>query len=400
VDYLTANAWVVLVSIVGILVLWQIGLFTPPVPKRGSMGFSQLMPTDWAVSTDDLAYVRLKNDAGIPVKIPVGGLDLMVQNVRCNSSPSPSENVTIKPGTSRLFILQCLSPPTVSENFKAGDYYEGDLTMDYVNTVSGRYHISVGKVFGPIEGRVVFGGPPSTTLPGNCGKDCGGQGGILNASICIEENLFDCPYCDLYTWECVPQGSCGLPCTASTEVTDCVQTCEWCNTTAPGGPICQQGDCGKQCYVDDDCTYGCDWCINGVCSEESSCGKPCSLGGMVDPLECKVECEFCYDYSFECIERGACGEACLSNEDCPEICCYCGSSHTCEQGDCGKPCSVLVDVCENGCNQCIGGTCRGCAVESLPSTTTTTSASSTTTTTIPGGYIIVGQVYPENGSSA
>lgn len=400
VEYLASNAWIIVIAIVGIIVLWQMGVFAPPTPKRGSIGFSQLTPLDWIVSIQDVSYLRIRNDAGAPVKILPGGMSLNVYQVPCNSSRTPQSEVTLNPGSSKIFVFYCSGPVKISDNFNVGDYYEGDVTIDYINLFSGSKHTSVGKIFGPIEGRIPFGGPTTTTLPGNCGQDCT-QPGVLNATECIEPPPMPCPYCDLYDYKCVPGGSCGNPCTEGTATTDCTETCLWCNTTTL---TCQQGDCGKPCTNNAECYYGCNWCnpATGVCSESSSCGDPCeeAFGGMIDPFECEVECQFCYDYIFECVNQGDCGQPCVLNEDCPDICCYCSkTSNSCEQGDCGKTCTE-DNECTRGCTKCIGGRCRGCVVEPWPSSTTVTSSStsSSSTSTTAGGYIIAGQVYPKNGS--
>ncbi|MFH1126421.1 MAG: hypothetical protein V1703_04805 [Candidatus Altiarchaeota archaeon] len=55
IEYLASNAWVIIVAMIALLVLWQLGVFTPPQPRRGSMGFSQLTPIDWAVSVENFS---------------------------------------------------------------------------------------------------------------------------------------------------------------------------------------------------------------------------------------------------------------------------------------------------------------------------------------------------------
>jgi len=404
IEYMASNAWIVVIAMLGLAVLWQLGVFTPPTPRRGSIGFSQLTPTDWVVSTENVAYVRILNEAGVPVSIAAGGMSLNVYQVACNSTRTPASEVTLYPGYSKLFIFYCTDSPTIDETFLTGDYYEGDLKIDYTNTISGGQHSSVGKIFGPIEGPTPFGaGTTTTTLPGSCGDACTSpgvlNGPLLNNTDCVE----NCTYCEFYSAECVPRGSCGDPCTEVTESDDCYQTCQWCN---PATLVCEQGDCGKPCFNDNECLLGCRWCdpATNECSYGSSCGEPCdeSFGGQADPLECEVECQFCYDYVFECVQQGDCGQPCVINDDCPAICCYCNSgTHTCEQGDCGKECTISND-CTRGCTSCFGGRCRGCAIEPWPTTsttvTTTSTTSSTTSSTTTSGYIIAGQLYPENGS--
>jgi hypothetical protein len=405
IEYLANNAWVIVVAVIGMIVLWQLGIFTPPTPKRGSLGFSQITPSDWVVSTGDVAYVRMANDGGVPVKIRAGKMSLDVYQVPCDAGQTPNVDVTLNPGESKIFVFHCSGATKISENFKVGDYYEGDITVEYVNQVSGAQHKSVGKIFGPIEGKAQFGGGvTTTTLPGNCGDDCT-QPGLVNATDCTKDNDLNCTYCDLYGYECKPEGSCGKPCTQETAAIDCEITCTWCN---PSNNRCEQGDCGKPCTVDEECTYGCEDCINNICSNPEERCPDCSqtFGGVIDPLECiNDECQFCLNWVFTCSPQGDCEQACLSDNDCDITCCYCNSgSKKCEQGDCLKPCTRDSE-CTKGCNECIGGVCKGCGVTTstitATSTSSSTSSTSTSSTTTQGdsGYIIVGQIYPKNGST-
>ncbi|MDD5112082.1 MAG: hypothetical protein PHG85_06020 [Candidatus Altiarchaeota archaeon] len=402
VEYLASNAWVVVIAMIALIVLWQIGVFTPPVPRRGSIGFSQLVPLDWVVSTQDIAYMSIRNDAGVPVRITTGGMNLTVYDISCNAVSTPASPVTISPGSRRLFVFYCTEPPRISDRFRVGDYYEGDLKIDYTNIISTGEHESVGKIFGPIEGRVPFGPTTTTTLPGLCGEDCTDLG-MINAPECLEAPPVKCPYCNTHG-TCVPKGSCGDPCSPS-DPTDCDLTCTYCNETSL---VCEEGDCGDPCMTSAECVVlndGCDVCINQKCSKESSCGDPCDevFGGTVDPLECEVECEFCQKYTLECVEQGDCGQPCLSNSECDVSCCYCSPANTCEQGDCGKSCTA-DDQCTMGCASCIGGTCRDLSgrCEPPPSSSSTSSitsstSSSSSSTAVPG-FIIVQQVYPPDGA--
>jgi hypothetical protein len=402
VEYLASNAWVVIIVLLAIIVLWQIGVFTPPTPRRGNIGFSQLVPLDWVVSVQDIAYLSIRNDAGVPVKVQTGGMNLTVYDISCNAVQTPSSPATLNPGGRKLFVFYCTIPPTISSRFKIGDYYEGDLKIDYTNLVSGGEHESVGKIFGPIEGRTPFGPTTTTTLPGMCGVDCT-QLATLNAVECIDiPPPVKCAYCNS-GGKCVPQGDCGKPCSPS-DPTDCQLTCTYCNDTSLK---CEEGDCGKPCTTNAECLTlndGCNVCTNGVCSPASSCGSPCDqvFGGSPDPLDCKVDCNFCYKYTLECVQPGDCGQPCLGNDECSSMCCFCSNGHTCEQGDCNKPCSSDAQ-CTMGCTSCIGGKCRDLTgrCQSPPSSTTISSTSSTTSssssTALPG-YIIVQQVYPPDGA--
>jgi hypothetical protein len=405
VEYLTNNAWAILVVLIGVIALWQMGVFKPPIPERGSMGFSQLKPTDWAVSIENNAYVRIKNNAGVEVKIEAGWITLDVYQVSCNSLPTPATDLYMNPGASRIFIFHCLYNPKISDRFKIGDYYEGDMVIRYTNLDSGSEHTSVGKIFGPIEGPTPFGETTTSTLPGNCGDDCGGQGGTMNATICTRDNQRECSYCDVYTQTCFPGGDCGKPCTAQTEEADCQQTCPWCNTTAPT-PVCQQGDCGKQCTVASqtvDCQRGCTYCNPETlkCWSGSSCGNSCSqpFGGTLDPMECTEDCMYCFNYTLKCGGQGDCARPCTpatQQEDCQNGCCYCNpDTSVCEQGDCGRACTAQTEsqTCLIGCTHCWGGICAGCGPIVITTTTTTT-----TTTIPPSDWIIATQIYPKNGS--
>jgi len=396
VEYFTTYAWVIIVALIGVYVLWQMGAFKPPVPKRGFLGFSQIIPVDWALSAStNQFHIQLRNEAGDLLTIIAVGVTTNVSwsgTVDC--SPGPPAPVAMNPGKEDLVTLNCTGPPSVSDLYEVGDYYEADVVVEYVNEVEvdGRtvyqMHKSVGKLFGPVESaKAIPLNTTTTTLVGDCGLPC------FQARMIGLECHQTCEYCYDFLFFCRLRGDCGGPCESSN---DCKQTCLYCNTSIMEGPKCEQGDCGKPCSGDEECDYGCDWCnpITSRCDDPGdSCGDPCNY--TTAQLACTKNCKDCDNWNEQCSDLG-CRDCFFSDEECPDDCGYCNVTvQHCQQGDCGKPC-VADDECEVGCDWCENSVC---VKEHVTTSVSMTSTSSTSTLPDNGSrYLHVRQVYPKNGA--
>src|SRR3989338_9887153 len=97
-EYLYTYGWMILVVLVALLILWQMGVFKLPVFKRGYLGFSEVLPTDWGVYNTNEVYLKFVNYAGVSVTVPAGGVYLNIGVVNCSITPSPPSPLVIDPG--------------------------------------------------------------------------------------------------------------------------------------------------------------------------------------------------------------------------------------------------------------------------------------------------------------
>ena len=291
-------AIVLVTIIVGLVILWQMGVFKPPVGKKGYVGFSQVAPTDWLVSNDNEVYLRVKNEAEGNVRIRTYGINVTIGPVNCRPAPDNGD-LDISVGESKTVRVLCNGNPSISTHYVIGGYFEADVAINYTNLLTRREHESTGRLYGIVEGYGVGGPLPSTTTTvttttvttttnplNDCGNPC-----VVGMNQC----LVGCRYC--YTrWDrtyCEREGSCGIPCTPDTYDTyqDCQLTCPYCET---GTSICKQGDCGKHCQFTGDptCNLGCHWCnVTSQSCEPGDCGKPCSADNA--SIVCRLGCDKC-----------------------------------------------------------------------------------------------------------
>ncbi|MFH1402974.1 MAG: hypothetical protein ABIH11_01735 [Candidatus Altiarchaeota archaeon] len=348
---------VILFLSITLVLLWQTGVLKPLIQRRGWAGFSQVIPVDWVIAQNNSIYVKVKNEGDVPVRIPIYGVNVSFGIVEC--TPVPAEEVVINPQDSVVIESSCAIGQSIENNYRIGDYYDADVVVNYVNTVSGSELESVGKLYGHIE--EPWSVPPfltTTSLPVSvCYMFCPDPGSF---SIICEEEMQDsaCPYCN-QDQRCVPSGKCDEYCEAD-EDCDYLEDegpnpCKWCNLSVSG----PGGKCEEK-------------------KEDDTCGLPCwHPRGF--PEECEMdiwlneeefECEYCwqqYDYRlgrdvYTCEPNGSCGASCDEfdyYEECEERCLYCNTSiqagFRCEQGDCGKNCSAedpTIEECELGCRYC------------------------------------------------
>ena len=144
IEVFTTYGWVVLVAVGGILILSQVGVFRPSHCDKSRIGFSQVVPVDWAayMSPDSFA-LKLENWAGDAVSVT--GVTVSLQQVDCGGAAS----IGIGAGDSTVVALSCVG--SMSEKYAVGDCYSADVDITYVNQRSGNIEKSKGKVRGSIE---------------------------------------------------------------------------------------------------------------------------------------------------------------------------------------------------------------------------------------------------------
>ena len=64
-EFIVTYGWVILVIVIGLVVVWKMGILKPPVEeKRGTLGFSQVYVTDFSASSvANEINLNVKNEA-------------------------------------------------------------------------------------------------------------------------------------------------------------------------------------------------------------------------------------------------------------------------------------------------------------------------------------------------
>lgn len=150
IEYITTYSWVIIVILLGVLIVWNMGILKPQPQKRGVMGFSQVHVTDFSASelTNNI-QMNIKNDAGTSITLISDGINTTMDYVFCDSAPSVPTDIS--PGERIIVNVSCAGPPSLAERYNTGDFFKADVIINYSNTRSGRQHLSKGKIFGPIE---------------------------------------------------------------------------------------------------------------------------------------------------------------------------------------------------------------------------------------------------------
>ncbi|MFH1055400.1 MAG: hypothetical protein V1744_04830 [Candidatus Altiarchaeota archaeon] len=416
IENLILYAGIIIVVLVGLVVVWQEGIFTPLLGKRGSVGFSQIVPMDWFVGQDSgqyKVYFTLKNEGDAPAEVKPESINLRVGRVQCNPAPATGKN--LQPAEKWILELDC---PDLQSEYKLGEYYEADMDVDYTNEATKTNHTSVGKIYGLIEVATDMSpflptttATTETTIPECFKKECNKVGDTDEYS--CEDIIFvynnkqePCTYCPLegdpYDLDengepkrkCKFNGKCGTGCNPN-EPDDCdyedkyldyLNLCSACleDSITPGVYKCKEKKkddktkCGPCNNLGKDPTCvnkECDWCYktwqyrdyNGtdhyayLCKEKENCGKNCIFSSFDRYLECMRTdsdhpCPHC-DTDGKCVQ-GDCEKSCELDSDCMLGCAWCNSTtKRCDMGDCGKPCDQGESDCELGCKACFSGRC-------------------------------------------
>jgi|WetSurMetagenome_2_1015567.scaffolds.fasta_scaffold192690_2 hypothetical protein len=146
VDMVMTYGWIFVVGIGAVIIMSQMGTFTPVPVEKTKYGFSQLMPVDWGVYMDSNRIVsKIENWAGD--KVQIIGMHVAIDDVSCDSSGI----VTMSPGQSAIIIMTCSDSPSLADKFIKGSAYTAEVTISYVDVASGATYVSKGTVRGPVE---------------------------------------------------------------------------------------------------------------------------------------------------------------------------------------------------------------------------------------------------------
>jgi len=149
-EYLATYGWAILIlGVVGI-VLWQMGVFTPPSPPPDCRGFSQIRPIDWKLLTDGTFEMIIINQANTKLNITAGTISVEIENqggAACQTpGPISDEGITAGGSIQVTGYTNCI-PSTIA----SGEYYRAQITIPYLNAASGMTHNSVGVCWADVE---------------------------------------------------------------------------------------------------------------------------------------------------------------------------------------------------------------------------------------------------------
>jgi hypothetical protein len=391
-------AAVIVVVVIGIILVWQSGIFKPQPGKKGFVGFSQVVPTDWAASTTDKVYLSLRAEGDAPLVVNRIGVNASFPRVQCELGPDQSNEIFA--GGTRIFKIVCSG---LNRTYDIGEEYEMDVVVNYTNTLSKRTHISVGKIYGLMEYIEGDWEPATTTTttepttPQCFERECN-KSGEMDPENCGEiiygfglQQCIYCPQNPAYKLNgksvCWYNGQCGKTCNSWTECNpqnDPLNVCTECVDNK-----CQENPDRPQCGPCPPFDYGtfnsswcnqttCAYCFHEwvqrstligdgydsyMCSKANSCGEACDNTEYDDYKQCKVRCLHCQadpaTGQGNCTQ-GDCGKRCgpgSSITECQLGCVWCNmTAYRCEPGDCGKLCSSQSD-CVLGCDVCDDGVC-------------------------------------------
>jgi len=403
---------VILIVLIALFLLWQTKILSPMTWKRGYVGFSQVVPTDWVMAQNDetKSFLAIKNEGESPIRISAESIDLQVGKIQCAQDPD-DPTFDMQPGESRVVRMSC---PGLGNEYQLGEYYEADITIAYVNIDTDRDHTSVGKLYGYMEivppdwVPTTTTGTTGTTVPRCFYHQCTPENaGLLDNKNCGEIKYLGkvglCRYCSrnpdsLGIYRCQYAGRCNTACQNDGECKDPanldLNPCKYCNLTShkcEESPGRDNTTCNNQCLPTEagtlggprcdtlDITNGCPYCKHEfilqpdgssldsyTCKTKKNCGDPCNNIVFDDYSECKEQCTHCNITQTPGVgicAQGDCGRRCgyPGDKECNLGCDWCNSTgenptYRCEMGDCGKSCSDS-DQCNLGCMVCQDGTC-------------------------------------------
>jgi hypothetical protein len=397
-ENLILYAIVITAVVVGLIVVWQTGVFKPQPGKRGWVGFSQITPTDWEVA-ESRVFLALRVESDSNLAIDAQGINVTFPRRACALAPGAVRGVV--PGQRFTVEIQC---PGIGGDYAIGEEYEFDVIINYTNNASGRRHTSVGKIYGVMEAVPDdWTLPPDTTTTTTTIKQCryhecnvsGGFDEPNCGDIEFPSGQYVCRYCEKEPdpidgkRKCQYDGSCGESCTINRDcdipdpLLDSLNWCKFCknNTCDEDDNNDTERQCGDNCPPFDFGTLNSSWCnITGcnycyhewsqplltdlfLCEPPDDCGKPCVAYDFDIYNECRLRCSYCMkeNDTYATCDQGDCGKKCSPSSptpDCELGCRYCNAtSLKCELGDCGKPCVNSETDCILGCDMCFNGVC-------------------------------------------
>ncbi len=143
VEYSIIYSLGVVVTILAIVVLWQMEVFTPATPAKGNAGFSQFEIMDHTAYLNSSRLVLVvRNDANNDIKLT--RVDANIEGIYCyNSSP-----LIMNPGMKIIADMKCSD---LVDEYQKGSYYRANVTITYTNLETGNIHYSRGMVWGGVE---------------------------------------------------------------------------------------------------------------------------------------------------------------------------------------------------------------------------------------------------------
>jgi hypothetical protein len=411
IENLVLYSVVLLIVVISLYILWQTKILNPVTWKRGYVGFSQVVPTDWVMAKNDdtISYLSVKNEGESPIRLDFQTIDLTVGRIKCNKGPVDPTPLTMQPGETRVLKMSC---PGLGTEYKLGEYYEADIKVLYLNVDTGRDHTSVGKLYGYMEMVPAGYVPPTvtsttaTTIPQCFYHECSPlSAGSFDDRNCGEIKYLGkiglCRYCPKHpdssgNYNCEYEGRCNHACNNDPDCRDPsnpdLNPCKFCNLTThkcDENPNQNDSKCNNQCLPSESGTIGsphcdselipngCPYCYHEftaladgssldtyTCKNKKDCGKTCTNLVFDDYDECSELCTHCKNVTQpgDPLEKGACdqgdcGRQCgyPGDKECNLGCAWCNSTtHACEMGDCGKTCGAGGEVtdCTLGCTAC------------------------------------------------
>jgi hypothetical protein len=136
---------VVVVVVAGAVVLLSnTGVFRQTSCEKYKVGFSEVVPRDWAVYQDS-GRVALQVENWADNDLEITGVNLAIGGVSCTGYAS----FVLPAGSKALTVLLC--PSGFSGRYLVGECYSSEVTIDYVNKVLDQPYKSSGRLMGAFE---------------------------------------------------------------------------------------------------------------------------------------------------------------------------------------------------------------------------------------------------------
>jgi hypothetical protein len=149
IEYLSNYGWVILVGVTSMVLLSQMGAFSPLPCQKTQVGFSQIIPLDWLVSVkSDKMNIFIKSWSGDPVDIT----NVTVYFDEGGNCSLMGVNILIKPDQNIMLTLNCSDEIT---RYAEHSCYRANVAYFYTNTRSHNPEESKGKIRGAFEGSAV-----------------------------------------------------------------------------------------------------------------------------------------------------------------------------------------------------------------------------------------------------
>jgi len=147
VEFITTYAWVILVIVAALVIIYQSGIISPKTPPRKVMGFHQLVVKDFKFAdAANEAQLTLLNDAGDNMQLAIDSITVAFGG-SIPSCAGPAALTSLAPGATSLITASSCD----FAQFSVGDYIEAEVWINYQNVESTNSHSSRGVIAGPLE---------------------------------------------------------------------------------------------------------------------------------------------------------------------------------------------------------------------------------------------------------